>query len=100
MTTDDRTREAESSAVDILGARTGKRRGAAKVVPPTASPAATTASTVAPAVVSAPTFVQRSFYVGRDEWRAVQLVALAEGVTASEIVRRAIRAELGLGDTT
>ena len=107
MAADERTREATDAADDILGAgalaaRTGARRGRApaKAVPPAAptvstSPASTAARTAAPVKT-----VQRSFYVDPVEWRAVQLAALAEGVTASEIVRRAIRAALGLGDQT
>lgn len=112
MAADERTREATDSADDILGAagalaarvgaRTGARRGRGKaaaespIVPTVStSPASTAARTEAPVKT-----VQRSFYVDPVEWRAVQLAALNEGVTASEIVRRAIRAALDVGDTT
>lgn len=120
MTADDRTREATDAADDILGAgalaaRTGARRGrgAAKGVPPvvTTSPASTaarTSDTTAPAIkprASASTttaggLLHRSIYVTPAEWRAVQLAALAEGITAAEVVRRAIRAALDVGDQT
>ena len=101
MAADERTREATDAADDILGtrdlaARTGARRGRApaKAVPPVVSPVPSSpASTAAPVKT-----VQRSFYVDPAEWRAVQLAALNEGVTASEIVRRAIRAALDVGD--
>lgn len=63
--------------------------------PVSASPASTAARAAAPAKT-----VQRSFYVDPAEWHAVQLAALAEGVTASEILRRAIRAALDVRDQT
>lgn len=44
--------------------------------------------------------LHRSIYVTADEWRAVKLAALADGVTAAEIVRRALRAALDVRDTT
>ena len=106
MAADERTREAEESSADILGAiagRTGARRGRApaKAVPPIvpAAPMSTPIRTSTAARTSTPSkTVQRSFYVDPVEWRAVQLAALNEGVTASEIVRRAIRAALDVGD--
>lgn len=109
--TDRRVDEAGAAADDMLGElgkRTRKRRGApvelveqqrsgktfADIVDDIADKAIAVRPRQSPSTTTAGGLLHRSIYVTADEWRAVKLAALAEGTTAADIVRRAIRAAL------